>query len=820
MATNRNYVINFTDPGKDSFIIAPYTVDGLAHPYDNSAVGVAAHTTLYLPGKGKPDYGEKIAENLVHMLEHFAGSQAPNRPIEGQIWYDTSDVGVLRIYDSSDFISLSTVINFETAPSKPRTGHLWFDTTDQQLKVYDGGWVSVADQYLRRDGTVTLTANWDVGGYEIYGLPDPTSSSYSSTAATKGYVQSVVTGQITSLSLGDLDDVTTSSPANLDLIYFDSGSAEWLNGSPQLPYLNLDGSNQMQGDLDAGANNVVHLADPSNSDDAATKNYVDSQVSGVGDTHVDGVALTTSGTMPFDASGQVDVTTNAGDTYSTVSELALAGHEHYASEITFQSNDETVDDSLTRLDDEKAPKTNPLFDGSAVTIESGTSLVIQTEPSDPDEAATKGYVDANAGGSSAITRSLETSTGTTSFTTPEYVVATHKLWIFVNGQKYYASERGYQPVLFDSPVQPNTQSGLDPDTQGYQDVVLSPNVYDLDESTGLADDATTYTADVAINGNTALTLSIEGQNAQTYNELSDQVDTQLAGTPEVTDITTNADSGGSLNETWFSIYAPRAEVYVWYNVDDTGQDPNPLGYDGGVEVPISSGDTADTVASATAQAVGQVIAFSTSVSSNVVTVTNNEGGNIPDATDNNTGFSFSTTQQGLNGATAELTVGGDFRIISNIEGPSSTISITDTDLFSSLDQYDSIATAVAGTTTTYTVDIAIDGGAAQTVDVVGDDAQTLGEVIRHINADLTASHSAIINNQINVYSDAYGTGSTVNITSDDLFTHLSFFDQIGTAQEGFDEAYEEQGNAGETSTSVVFTDTIPTDAKVEFMVFQ
>ena len=46
---------------------------------------------LTLIGKNVSNYGELFNENFVHLLENFANSSAPNFPITGQIWYDTTD---------------------------------------------------------------------------------------------------------------------------------------------------------------------------------------------------------------------------------------------------------------------------------------------------------------------------------------------------------------------------------------------------------------------------------------------------------------------------------------------------------------------------------------------------------------------------------------------------------------------------------------------------------------------------------------------------------------------------------------------------------
>lgn len=109
-----DYTINFTDTTKSSFVVKPYTVDGYITPsgslYSNTDTGisaVSAHTSLAIPGKGIPEYGEMVANDLVFMMEHFANSVRPNLPLQGQIWYknatytdtsNTSDPTAIGLY--------------------------------------------------------------------------------------------------------------------------------------------------------------------------------------------------------------------------------------------------------------------------------------------------------------------------------------------------------------------------------------------------------------------------------------------------------------------------------------------------------------------------------------------------------------------------------------------------------------------------------------------------------------------------------------------------------------------------------------------------
>ena len=58
-------------------------------------------TSLTLVGRGVTSYGNDEAENYVYLLENFANSTAPLRPILGQLWYN-STTDVLSAYNAAN----------------------------------------------------------------------------------------------------------------------------------------------------------------------------------------------------------------------------------------------------------------------------------------------------------------------------------------------------------------------------------------------------------------------------------------------------------------------------------------------------------------------------------------------------------------------------------------------------------------------------------------------------------------------------------------------------------------------------------------------
>lgn len=63
-----------------------------------------ANSSLTIVGRGVVNYGEYVAENDIRLLENFANSTAPFNPLEGQLWYNTSN-GVISVFDGTDWVS-------------------------------------------------------------------------------------------------------------------------------------------------------------------------------------------------------------------------------------------------------------------------------------------------------------------------------------------------------------------------------------------------------------------------------------------------------------------------------------------------------------------------------------------------------------------------------------------------------------------------------------------------------------------------------------------------------------------------------------------
>ena len=97
-------------------------------------------TDLTFLGRNYAGYGEYQNENFLRLLENFANTTAPEKPIEGQLWYDSINNKV-NVYDGSYWKSMGNLEVSETDPTGTKIftfGDLWYNSLTQQLYVYNG----------------------------------------------------------------------------------------------------------------------------------------------------------------------------------------------------------------------------------------------------------------------------------------------------------------------------------------------------------------------------------------------------------------------------------------------------------------------------------------------------------------------------------------------------------------------------------------------------------------------------------------------------------------------------------------------------------
>jgi len=97
-------------------------------------------TSLTFVGRNYSGYGEIVNENFLKLLESFASTAAPVKPIQGQLWFDsTATRQRLNVcHDGKSFKTLANIFIQASTPNTTSNGDLWWDSSNEQLKAYNG----------------------------------------------------------------------------------------------------------------------------------------------------------------------------------------------------------------------------------------------------------------------------------------------------------------------------------------------------------------------------------------------------------------------------------------------------------------------------------------------------------------------------------------------------------------------------------------------------------------------------------------------------------------------------------------------------------
>ena len=97
------------------------------------------HATINLVGRGYKRWGKPMQENLLWIMQNFAGTTIPSNPLKGQMWYDTNTgANVIKIYNGTEWVSNGTVYQPTRPSSGANKGALWFDNVNMQMYSWDG----------------------------------------------------------------------------------------------------------------------------------------------------------------------------------------------------------------------------------------------------------------------------------------------------------------------------------------------------------------------------------------------------------------------------------------------------------------------------------------------------------------------------------------------------------------------------------------------------------------------------------------------------------------------------------------------------------
>ena len=95
----------------------------------------ASSASLKFVGRNVVNFGEIQNENFLHLLENFSDNTAPTLPVQGQLWFNSSNSTLrLNVYDNTAWRQVPTVTYSSTA-SGLTIGDLWLNTVNNQLYI-------------------------------------------------------------------------------------------------------------------------------------------------------------------------------------------------------------------------------------------------------------------------------------------------------------------------------------------------------------------------------------------------------------------------------------------------------------------------------------------------------------------------------------------------------------------------------------------------------------------------------------------------------------------------------------------------------------
>jgi hypothetical protein len=595
-----NYEIDFTDKNSNrSFLIRPYTTNGPENPTSSvlDSRATVASTSLLLYGKGSPNYGERVQENLIHLLENFASGQEPVYPVAGQLWYN-SNGKQLFVYNPAAHEIASVVLNtaYITGDVEQRMLDI-IASTSPSLTVIDSSGkysrniIPVSASFTGTYTEVVVSAStplpaaavsigdWDgiqqnnvlpqvdIDLQDTYYVINPKDPDMGSHVGDRDYndlryvnvAGDTMTGFLT-LNADPTSNLHAATKQYVDGEIAAATSTAVFDGY----YVNVTGD-AMIGNLSMGGNEVLGLpATPSGPTAATSKQYVDAVVAIAGavvelDDLLDvsilvpadnnllaydfagsvwrnktaaqaGVLSLSGGTMtgyltlsgdPIDALHAVPnqyleqrLSTITGGTYSVV---VNGSYNNTTGALTFLRSDGssfqipsvgTANNSTSNTTHINNPPYQSQVEGDLVEEIFGS---VPTYPSVPLDQVIQSFSEMAYLSRQKNPRHVFTATGAATYAlNHSFVAGFNDLQVYVKGVKQITDERGYQAIIHSPIGSPSQPAGF------------YPSIW-----TGLPNDTTSYDMDVTVDGGAPITVSVQGQDVQTFAELVNELNSQL-----------------------------------------------------------------------------------------------------------------------------------------------------------------------------------------------------------------------------------------------------------------------------------------------------
>ncbi len=823
-----SYDIHLTDPLSAVFKVRAFTTNGTVFPTTSTVfppTSVGAETSLIVYGKGSPHYGERITENILQIMENFSGASEPQNAVSGQLWYVRNTViqetgGSFYVWD--DITTTWTVITVSGTGTLPIIvindafdGQYWLDTAGILYLGVSGGSHPLSPVWLKR---VVEKVN-------ITGDPNLTT-----------FVPQNVLKIYTGTEWKDLRDlyIAAFEPTTPKLgdIWYDNAIPQLkiFNGTTFVSvadaYIHADGTTPMTGTLDMGTNTIINLSDPINPQDAATQQYVITEINSA----VGGVIIPTAlndltdVNVPGPTDGQFLKFNLAGPNLWVGSNITLT-------DITGVTVTPTEVNALTGIVGNIQFTFNTKFDITGGIITGATTIQNNLDvdgnfihnvlyPSINTDGANKQYVDDVAGGivgtdTYISSGSLDTFVDKVPYTItesrPSFIISsvtTSTNTLQIAGDLSLVFGMGLDFQVVGSTGNDGAYTILTSSYNG-TDTLITTNepIINATADGSIIVHAFRIAGDVSPRFITAFTFTVQGSSTtdgsytvSPFNSVYDAINNNTiipVGNGNIRDnlIAPIATPLGEITYTplvgrlqlTYNSATPTTLYIDNFAISGHVHPAKDITYTHNVNTMLSDLITVNVTSAAEAiDALDGIVRRRTTNRSNIVIATAGAT-NIPVVEHDANTFHLFIYVNGL-------------KKIPSIPGQQSIA-------FTGLPQVINSTLSGLVSTTTYELQVTIDGGTVIVVSVLGSSALTFKDLIATINTQLTTSISVLDTNDISIISDSYGVTSTVLIqdgATNPLLAALDPTFSILPADVGVTYDYAEQVGHNRVGSAITF----------------
>lgn len=112
---------------------------------------------IKLVGKGAANLIQANNENLLKILQNFAGETPPDTPMSGQLWYDTSEQ-LLKLFHGNGWVELTPIKRRDEFKLRKNEQEIIpsFDIVNNSFEIMRNGLMLSSFEYKQKDNIIVI----------------------------------------------------------------------------------------------------------------------------------------------------------------------------------------------------------------------------------------------------------------------------------------------------------------------------------------------------------------------------------------------------------------------------------------------------------------------------------------------------------------------------------------------------------------------------------------------------------------------------------------------------------------------------------------